>query len=152
MPDLEGIDHWVTPVMPLRAAARSGSRTNRSPWSFASTDWRTVPVSVALAGTSGTRAAAATPERALAPPAPTTRSPRIDASTGQPQPPVDLDAPATDIAIGPASLWLLDDGIARTVREVDPDSGRTIGTVEVGGLPGDAVFAGGSLWVTVHAP
>jgi hypothetical protein len=65
---------------------------------------------------------------------------------------VRLDAPATGIAIGPASLWLLDDGLTRTVREVDPGSGRTIGTVRVGGLPGEAAFAGGSIWVTVHAP
>jgi class 3 adenylate cyclase/DNA-binding beta-propeller fold protein YncE len=149
MPDLTGIDHWITPVM----AATSGTvwvADESEPKVFRFDGLASVPVGVALAGTSGTRAAVATTSELWL-----LRTDEsltvIGAATGNPQT-IALDAPATEIAAGLTSLWLLDDGLARTVREVDPGSGRTLGTVEVGGLPGNAVFAGGFLWVTIHAP
>jgi class 3 adenylate cyclase len=123
---------------------------------------KTSPESIPLVGTRGTRALAATSTELwlLRQDGSLTR---IDASvTGRNpvfgedslakgQRTVALDVPATAIAVGPESLWLLDD-VGRTVRSVDPASGHTVATVKVGGVPASAVFADGTLWVTIHAP
>ena len=109
----------------------------------------TKPTVLTLSGTRGTLGMAATPTEVwlLRQDGSLTR---IDVGTGSQQT-VALDAPATGLAVGPESLWLLD-GVARTVRSVDPRTGHTIATVKVGGIPGSAVFADGALWLTVHAP
>jgi hypothetical protein len=107
------------------------------------------PTSQSLADRGGTRAMAATAtdlwllreDSSLT---------RIDATTKK-QETIAVTASATGLAIGPASLWLLDEG-TRTVRSVDPGSGQTIATIEVGGIPANAVFADGALWVMIHAP
>ncbi len=109
----------------------------------------TMPTVLTLAGARGTLGMAATPTELwlLRQDGSLTR---IDAGSGNQQT-VALDAPATGLAVGPESLWLLDD-VARTVRSVDPKTGHTIGTLKVGGILGSGVFADGFLWVTVHAP
>ena len=150
MPDLVGIDHWTTPVM----VATSGTvwvADEYQPAVFRFDGLASLPVTVALAGASGTHAAAVTPNELWLLRTDDTIT-RVDAATGRPATPVALDAAGSGIAIGPSSLWILDDGMARTVRTVDPASGATTATVKVGGLPGAAVFADGSLWVTIHAP
>jgi hypothetical protein len=75
---------------------------------------------------------------------------RVDATTRD-QRTVPLDAPASGVAVGARSLWLLDSE-SRTVRAVDEQTGATVRSVKVGGEPAGAVEAGGSLWVTVRAP
>jgi DNA-binding beta-propeller fold protein YncE len=56
------------------------------------------------------------------------------------------------IAVGADSVWVVD-GLAARVRRLDPQTGKTLATIAVGGQPsGIALAPDGSLWVTVQAP
>jgi class 3 adenylate cyclase len=64
---------------------------------------------------------------------------------------IPLEGAATDLVVGGDAVWLLD-GVTRSLRRVDPTTGRTLADVAVGGVPSGAAFVGGDLWATISAP
>ena len=52
------------------------------------------------------------------------------------------------MAVGAGSVWVASgDG---TVSRIDPNSGRVVATITVGGTPEDVAVGAGAVWVTVE--
>ncbi len=70
---------------------------------------------------------------------------RIDPVSGKVITSVDLDTQGTcGLAVGLGSVWVADGGLTR----IDPETGRIVGHLDLGGDCGNVVVAGGAVWVT----
>jgi YVTN family beta-propeller protein len=54
------------------------------------------------------------------------------------------------VAVGAGAVWVAN-AIDGTVSRIDPGTRRTIGTIEVGGVPHELSVDQRGVWVTTHA-
>jgi YVTN family beta-propeller protein len=56
-----------------------------------------------------------------------------------------------DVAVGEGGVWVAS-SLDRAVTRLDPETGETVATVELGNQPQRLVAGGGAVWFTVRAP
>ena len=56
-----------------------------------------------------------------------------------------------DVAVGEDGVWVAS-SLDRTVTRLDPETGETVATIELGNEPQRLAAGGGAVWVTVQAP
>ncbi|HEU0246784.1 MAG TPA: ABC transporter substrate-binding protein [Gaiellaceae bacterium] len=60
------------------------------------------------------------------------------------------DSGLSSVAVGPDAVWVIGDPLDRSVRRIDPISGRLTATIPLSFSPTDVAVGEGAVWITSH--